>query len=145
MKIIKLLLLFVAINFTLLSKTCDTYTKRIEKLAIENGVNPATAVVMFQLESSCGKSRISKEYNNFYGLRATQNKIKKNEYVKLKSGAQVATYDSLEDCFLHYADIMKKHYGGGYDIHRLKKYASDENYVTKINKAVKKYNDRNKK
>ena len=83
------------------------------------------------LETRCGKSTLTKELNNWFGIKGKGKYYSTIEYVngvKVKIPQQFKYYESMEDCILHRLHIMRRLKDRGY--------ATDPNYKAKIESVL---------
>lgn len=106
------------------NKDVELSESAIVKCLHENGcVLPNVAVAQARLESNLGQSNVGKNAKNMFGI--VHHKCK---YVAGKYGAY-AKYETYEDnirCYVHIQDHYLKNINGVY--------ASDPNYISKIEK-----------
>lgn len=124
-----------------------------KKISEEMDVNFYLMIAQFMIESNFSRSNLAVNHNNLFGLTAseTYRKNPNNKYYKTvihdynKEGKKVEMvqyfrkYNTVDDCLMDYAKIIKQHYDGGYNISKLKKYCADPNYIKMVTKVMIKY------
>jgi flagellum-specific peptidoglycan hydrolase FlgJ len=91
------------------------YAKEVEET---HGVFPSLLIAQAALESDWGRSRLSVESNNYFGIKAandgaqyTTREFDNDEWLSIK--ASFKQYDSMRDSVISYADLLK--YGTSWD------------------------------
>lgn len=160
-------LLIVVINiFFDNSRTEEDYRKiyleetvpLAQKTAQKYGLFPSVMIAQSILESNWGRSELSREYNNYFGVKEVSNKdgvvFETEEYVDGESGRYLENfkkYSSKKESFVHYAKLLTqaKRYEKVKDARDFREaarfineagYATDPNYADKIISIVEKYN-----
>lgn len=140
----------------------EVYIEKTNSLAINIAkrydLYPSVIIAQSGLESNWGESELSKNYNNYFGIKANKIedsvKLKTNEFVDGNAKEMLEPfrkYNSKLDSFNHYAQLMTKtdrykkvRVAESYEeaAHEIKNagYATDPNYDKKIIDLIKKYN-----
>ncbi|MCI5642628.1 MAG: glycoside hydrolase family 73 protein [Peptoniphilus sp.] len=138
---------------TYIAETADLAVR----IAKKNKLFPSVMIAQSILESNWGKSQLSQEYNNYFGIKAVKKDdgivFETEEYVEGESGRYMENfkkYSSKRDSFNHYAKLLTR-------ANRYKKvktakdykeaakyiqeggYATDPNYADKIISVIEKY------
>lgn len=140
----------------------ENYIEDSAKLAVRiakrNDLFPSVMIAQSILESNWGRSQLSLEYNNYFGIKAVKKKdgivFETEEYVEGKSGRYMENfkkYSSKSESFNHYAKLLStaKRYSKVKTAKNYKEaakyiqeggYATDPNYADKIISVIEKYN-----
>ncbi len=103
---ILLLITIIFVSVTSLSAQKTAYIKKYkpiaEKLSKEYGIPSSVILSIAGLESGWGTSRVSKKYNNHFGIKG-RNLVEKSRYKSFSSG---------EACYRHFCGMIsrKKYY-----------------------------------
>lgn len=127
------------------------------KIAKKRKLFPSVMIAQSILESNWGRSELSREYNNYFGIKAVQKGhgvvFETEEYVDGKSGRYMESfkkYSSKKESFNHYAKLLStaKRYEKVKTARDYKEaakyiqeggYATDPNYANKIISVIEKY------
>ena len=124
------------------------------------GIRPSVLVAQAALESNWGKSQLSKESNNYFGIKGSTNaqnyatkEFTNNKWQKVQ--ASFRTYSSLEESIYDYANLIKNGtswnadlYQGVISANHYKEaakaiqnagYATDPNYANKLIGIIEQY------
>lgn len=139
----------------------QAYIAETEKLAVKVAKKydllPSVMIAQSILESNWGRSELSQEYNNYFGIKA----VKKNEgivfeteeYVDGQSGSYMENfkkYSSKKESFDHYGKLLStakrykkvkttKNYREAAKFIKEAGYATDPAYADKIISVIEKY------
>ncbi len=139
----------------------QAYIMDTEKLATrvakKHGLFPSVMMAQSILESNWGRSELSQEYNNYFGIKEVKKDkgivFETEEYVEGQSGRYMESfkkYSSKSESFNHYAKLLStaKRYAKvktAKDYREAAKYiqeggyATDPNYANKIISVIEKY------
>ena len=95
----------------------EAYIEDTEKLATrvarKHGLFPSVMIAQSILESNWGRSELSQEYNNYFGIKAVKKDqgvvFETEEYVEGQSGRYMENfkkYSSKKESFEHYAKLL---------------------------------------
>lgn len=119
---------------------------------------PSVMLAQSILESDWGRSELSKEYNNYFGIKEVKKGegivFETEEYVEGESGRYMENfkkYPSKKDSFLHYAKLLTeakryekvktaKNYEEAIQYIIESGYATDPDYKNKVISVIEKYN-----
>ena len=140
----------------------ENYIEDSAKLAVRiakrNDLFPSVMIAQSILESNWGRSQLSLEYNNYFGIKAVKKKdgivFETEEYVEGKIGRYMENfkkYSSKSESFNHYAKLLStakryskvktaKDYKEAAKYIQEAGYATDPNYADKIISVIEKYN-----
>jgi len=128
------------------------------KTAKRNGLFPSVMLAQSVLESNWGRSKLSKEYNNYFGIKEVKKGkgviFETEEYVDGESGRYLQSfkkYSSKAESFEHYAKLLTKteRYKDVKSANSYKEaanaimkagYATDPKYANKIISVIETYN-----
>lgn len=129
-----------------------------QKTAKKYGLFPSVMIAQSILESNWGRSELSLEYNNYFGVKEVSKDsgvtFETEEYVDGESGRYLENfkkYSSKKESFVHYAKLLSeaKRYEKVKTARDFREaaryineagYATDPNYADKIISIVEKYN-----
>lgn len=129
-----------------------------QRTAKKYGLFPSVMIAQSILESNWGRSQLSTEYNNYFGVKATLSddsiRLETEEYVNGESGRYLESfrkYKSKKESFEHYAKLLTeaKRYDKVKTAMDFREaavyinqggYATDPNYADKIISIIEKYN-----
>lgn len=139
----------------------QAYIEDTEKMAVriarKNNILPSVMLAQSILESNWGRSELSKEYNNYFGIKAVKKDqgvvFETEEYVDGESGRYMENfkkYSSKRESFEHYAKLLStakryekvktaKNYKEAAQYIKEGGYATDPSYADKIISVVEKY------
>ncbi|WP_062551771.1 glycoside hydrolase family 73 protein [Peptoniphilus phoceensis] len=139
----------------------QAYIEDTEKMAVriarKNNILPSVMLAQSILESNWGRSELSKEYNNYFGIKAVKKDqgvvFETEEYVDGESGRYMENfkkYSSKRESFEHYAKLLStakryekvktaKNYKEAAKYIKEGGYATDPSYADKIISVVEKY------
>lgn len=139
----------------------QAYIEDTEKMAVriarKNNILPSVMLAQSILESNWGRSELSKEYNNYFGIKAVKKDqgvvFETEEYVDGESGRYMENfkkYSSKRESFEHYAKLLTtakryekvktaKNYKEAAQYIKEGGYATDPSYADKIISVVEKY------
>lgn len=139
----------------------QAYIADTEKLAIrvakKRGLFPSVVMAQSILESNWGRSQLSQEYNNYFGIKTVKKDdgivFETEEYVDGQSGRYMQNfkkYSSKKDSFEHYAKLLStakryekvktaKDYKEAARYIKEGGYATDPAYADKIISVIEKY------
>lgn len=139
----------------------QAYIEDTEKMAVriarKNNILPSVMLAQSILESNWGRSELSKEYNNYFGIKAAKKDqgvvFETEEYVDGESGRYMENfkkYSSKRESFEHYAKLLStakryekvktaKNYKEAAQYIKEGGYATDPSYADKIISVVEKY------
>lgn len=137
------------------------YIEDTEKIAVriarKNNILPSVMLAQSILESNWGRSELSREYNNYFGIKAVKKDqgvvFETEEYVDGESGRYMENfkkYSSKRESFEHYAKLLStakryekvktaKNYKEAAQYIKEGGYATDPSYADKIISVVEKY------
>lgn len=133
------------------------YIENTKPLAINlgkrYGLFPSVIVAQSALESNYGRSSLSKEYKNYFGLKGKGKNFDTTEFIDNKKVIikdSFKVYDTKEKCFIDYCLLITKakRYQKVVEARDFKEatkqlkecgYATDPNYDDKINFIIDKY------
>ncbi|MGZ3999398.1 MAG: glucosaminidase domain-containing protein [Mucilaginibacter sp.] len=115
-----------------------------EKVGKEFNLNPLVILAQAAIESGWGTSLLSRENHNFFGITAYG---PVNKYwhgakrVSTSSGLPFRSYDSVDDCFRDFANLITSHYkaaaqsatGNGQDVTAYANLISASPYINEKN------------
>ena len=133
------------------AKTPEGVIARFKHAAIQNeevyGIPAALQLAQAILETGSGKSRLCKDYNNWFGIRASQQCM---ECPKAEGGKSFRYYANAADSWQDHARLLGEHPRYAFLAHQpievwlssaaFKRYARDPNYTKKLNKIIQRYN-----
>lgn len=139
----------------------ENYIEDSAKLAVRvakrNDLFPSVMIAQSILESNWGRSELSRDYNNYFGIKEVKKGdgivFETEEYVEGQSGRYMESfkkYSSKSESFNHYAKLLStaKRYAKvktAKDYREAAKYiqeggyATDPNYADKIISVIEKY------
>ena len=139
----------------------QSYIEDTEKMAVriarKNNILPSVMLAQSILESNWGRSELSREYNNYFGIKAVKKDqgvvFETEEYVDGESGRYMENfkkYSSKRESFEHYAKLLStakryekvktaKNYKEAAQYIKEGGYATDPSYADKIISVVEKY------
>lgn len=139
----------------------QAYIEDTEKMAVriarKNNILPSVMLAQSILESNWGRSELSREYNNYFGIKAVKKDqgivFETEEYVDGESGRYMENfkkYSSKRESFEHYAKLLStakryekvktaKNYKEAAKYIKEGGYATDPSYADKIISVVEKY------
>lgn len=139
----------------------QAYIEDTEKLATrvarKHGLFPSVMMAQSILESNWGRSELSQEYNNYFGIKAVKKDqgvvFETEEYVEGQSGRYMENfkkYSSKKESFEHYAKLLTtakryekvktaKDYKEAAKYIKEGGYATDPSYAEKIISVIEKY------
>ncbi len=139
----------------------QAYIEDTEKMAVriarKNNILPSVMLAQSILESNWGRSELSREYNNYFGIKAVKKDqgvvFETEEYVDGESGRYMENfkkYSSKRESFEHYAKLLStakryekvktaKNYKEAAQYIKEGGYATDPSYADKIISVVEKY------
>lgn len=139
----------------------QAYIEDTEKMAVriarKNNILPSVMLAQSILESNWGRSELSREYNNYFGIKAVKKEqgivFETEEYVDGESGRYMENfkkYSSKRESFEHYAKLLStakryekvktaKNYKEAAKYIKEGGYATDPSYADKIISVVEKY------
>lgn len=139
----------------------QAYIEDTEKMAVriarKNNILPSVMLAQSILESNWGRSELSREYNNYFGIKAVKNDqgivFETEEYVDGESGRYMENfkkYSLKRESFEHYAKLLStakryekvktaKNYKEAAKYIKEGGYATDPSYDDKIISVVEKY------
>lgn len=139
----------------------QAYIEDTEKMAMriarKNNILPSVMLAQSILESNWGRSELSREYNNYFGIKAVKKDqgvvFETEEYVDGESGRYMENfkkYSSKRESFEHYAKLLTtakryekvktaKNYKEAAQYIKEGGYATDPSYADKIISVVEKY------
>lgn len=139
----------------------ENYIEESAKLAVRvakrNDLFPSVMIAQSILESDWGRSELSREYNNYFGIKEVKKGdgivFETEEYVEGQSGRYMESfkkYSSKSESFNHYGKLLStaKRYAKvktAKDYREAAKYiqeggyATDPNYAEKIISVIEKY------
>lgn len=139
----------------------EAYLNDTEKMALriaqKHDILPSVMLAQSILESNWGRSELSREYNNYFGIKAVKKEdgivFETEEYVEGESGRYMENfkkYSSKRESFEHYAKLLStakryekvktaKDYKEAARYIKEGGYATDPNYADKIISVVEKY------
>ena len=139
----------------------QAYIEDTEKMAVriarKNNILPSVMLAQSILESNWGRSELSREYNNYFGIKAVKKDqgivFETEEYVDGESGRYMENfkkYSSKKESFEHYAKLLStakryekvktaKNYKEAAKYIKEGGYATDPSYADKIISVVEKY------
>ncbi|MEG2609111.1 MAG: glucosaminidase domain-containing protein [Bacilli bacterium] len=118
----------------------------------EYGVYPSITIAQAIIESGWGKSGLTKQSNNLFGLKVDKNWDGDYLEFSVKNGTiQFRKYKSIDDSIADYAKFIvetigeedvkeSKNYKEQIEKLQILRYSSDSNYSTKIIELIEKYN-----
>lgn len=127
------------------------------KIAKKNKLYPSVMIAQSILESNWGRSELSRDYNNYFGIKEVKKGdgivFETEEYVEGKSGRYLENfkkYSSKRESFNHYAKLLStakrykkvktaKNYSEAAKFIQEGGYATDPNYANKIISVIEKY------
>ncbi len=135
------------------------YIESTKDLAIEvsnqYGLFPSVTLAQSALESNYGRSKLSSEYNNYFGIKGKKDTValETEEYINGKSVKQKENfrkYKSKKDSFYDYGNLIgsKKRYKKVLQAKTYKEaigeikaagYAADPKYAEKVIRIIEKY------
>ena len=139
----------------------QAYIEDTEKMAVriarKNNILPSVMLAQSILESNWGRSELSREYKNYFGIKAVKKDqgivFETEEYVDGESGRYMENfkkYSSKRESFEHYAKLLStakryekvktaKNYKEAAKYIKEGGYATDPSYADKIISVVEKY------
>ncbi|MDK7376976.1 glycoside hydrolase family 73 protein [Peptoniphilus harei] len=139
----------------------QTYIAETEKLAVrvakKYDLLPSVMIAQSILESNWGRSELSQEYNNYFGIKAVKKDdgiaFETEEYVEGQSGRYMENfkkYSSKKESFDHYGKLLStakrykkvktaKNYKEAAQFIKEGGYATDPAYAEKIISVIEKY------
>lgn len=139
----------------------QAYIEDTEKMAVriarKNNILPSVMLAQSILESNWGRAELSREYNNYFGIKAVKKDqgivFETEEYVDGESGRYMENfkkYSSKRESFEHYAKLLStakryekvktaKNYKEAAQYIKEGGYATDPSYADKIISVVEKY------
>lgn len=139
----------------------QAYIEDTEKMAVriarKNNILPSVMLAQSILESNWGRSELSREYNNYFGIKEVKKDqgivFETEEYVDGESGRYMENfkkYSSKRESFEHYAKLLStakryekvktaKNYKEAAKYIKEGGYATDPSYADKIISVVEKY------
>lgn len=145
---------FQSINTKKLPKNVDEYVKRYAKIAVSEmhiyQIPASITLAQGILESNCGKSELSRKYNNHFGIKCKSKgncvnyhdddpddmfRIFDSAWHSFREHSKLLSSDRYKQLKKHGNDYKKWSYG-------LKKcgYATDKKYAENLIKIIEKYN-----
>ena len=97
----------------------EEYLELATPLAVSTGrrygLFPSVILAQSALESSWGTSELSKEYNNYFGIKANKNELEQNMMTsEFVNGVEVRVkqpfreYNSMKESFKHYGQLISE-------------------------------------
>ncbi|MDU5806493.1 MAG: glycoside hydrolase family 73 protein [Peptoniphilus harei] len=139
----------------------QAYIADTEKLAVRVAKKyellPSVMIAQSILESNWGRSQLSREYNNYFGIKAVKKDegivFETEEYVEGQSGRYMENfkkYSSKKESFDHYGKLLStakryekvktaKNYKEAAQFIKEAGYATDPTYAEKIISVIEKY------
>ena len=139
----------------------EAYIEDTEKLATrvarKHGLFPSVMMAQSIIESNWGRSELSQEYNNYFGIKEVKKDqgvvFETEEYVEGQSGRYMENfkkYSSKKESFEHYAKLLTtakryekvktaKDYKEAAKYIKEGGYATDPSYAEKIISVIEKY------